>query len=352
MFCSSNASSSYNSYQPSTMVNQQQQQQSHQRYTSPYQSSLWPSPPTDPLLEPSHHAQQQQQEEFLSLSNYGNYAKYPSTNISIEASVAMSHAHHPQQMHHQHSPLSQPQTPSVYPTVYPGNSSYYSQSSTTTTTLYSSFQAPLNTATGSGPVPPLNNRLSQASSSRSLYMPPTPPSSEPGSPSQQQQQMQQQLKNRQVHTGLSSGYRNAAPASTSTPPTQSKQQQQPPYANCVSSALVGSRPSNGKSATLAAPMAHFTLGFQVSSNCAGAVHLNGTVTIPASTFSTSSNGSSSSNSSPPPSTSSEESSHSQSSKQRTQHFGPSSHVPHQPRFNRRNNPELEKRRIHRCDYPG
>lgn len=133
-------------------------------------------------------------------------------------------------------------------------------------------------------------------SNRLLYLPPTPPNSEPGSPSNQQQHLHQQH-----HP-----HHHQQP-----PPPQQQQSQQnqrrtppPPY-NCANN--------------IANPMLHHPM--HISS-----IHLSNGI-------------------------SSVSQSHQHPANHPRQCTTTSPPMP-QPRYNRRNNPELEKRRIHRCDYPG
>ena len=126
-----------------------------------------------------------------------------------------------------------------------------------------------------------------------LYLPPTPPNSEPGSPSTQQQQQRQQQQH--SHTHHSQLPQTSHQQARRTPP--------PPYTIC----------DNGPATGLHHQMPSMTQP----------MHLNDSRLS---------------------------NSHSQ---QISQHSTPST-APTiaQTRYNRRNNPELEKRRIHRCDYPG
>lgn len=122
-----------------------------------------------------------------------------------------------------------------------------------------------------------------------LYLPPTPPNSEPGSPSTQQQQQRQQ----QQHSHPHHAHHTPAPHQPPrrTPP--------PPYNTCA---------NNPNGIPLHHQMASMTTTMHVNSTRLSNSHQqSGVNTTPNLT---------------------------------------------QPRYNRRNNPELEKRRIHRCDYPG
>ena len=124
-----------------------------------------------------------------------------------------------------------------------------------------------------------------------LYLPPTPPNSEPGSPSTQQQQQRQQQQTHPHHSHHAAGPHQPH---RRTPP--------PPYNICENGSVSG-------------------LHHQITS-MTQPLHLNDS-RIPTSH--------------------SQQISHQSTATAQT--------VP-QPRYNRRNNPELEKRRIHRCDYPG
>lgn len=211
---------------------------------------------------------------------------------------------------------------------YPGGYNCPSQA-------YSPFHAPLSSTRANGP--------SQVSS-RSLYMPPTPPSSEPGSPSQQMQQSRagavasHQLKQSSgpIHTS------GSVYLSVGDPLTRAatRKPSPPPSFGCL----------NGKQA-----LAHFTetqvppitgnTQLHLSGGCSG------TIPVPFR--------------------------QQQQQCGRSEEAGKVSHSPAlfasrtasgqsqynaavvaqitatvQPRYNRRNNPELEKRRIHRCDFPG
>lgn len=213
-------------------------------------------------------------------------------------------------------------------------------------------------------------------SSRSLYMPPTPPSSEPGSPSQQQQQQQQimqqsraagvvhhQLQPKQeqssngglIHTNqqqqqqqqyVSSGERTVESSSSS----RSRKPSPPPFSN----GKQGQQQQQQQQA-----VSHFS---QAESRAAqvppivsgNALHLSrsdGTIPVPFGGGQCSAR-SKVSHSAP------NSSSFGRSGQQQAQYnaaivaqITAASHGV-QPRYNRRNNPELEKRRIHRCDYPG
>ena len=121
-----------------------------------------------------------------------------------------------------------------------------------------------------------------------LYLPPTPPNSEPGSPSTQQQQQRQQQQQQHSHHSHHPSHQ----PTRRTPP--------PPYI-CENGVTTG---LHHQMVSITQPM-----------------HLND------SRMSTSQ----------------------QISHQSTASTAPT--IP-QTRYNRRNNPELEKRRIHRCDYPG
>ncbi len=130
-----------------------------------------------------------------------------------------------------------------------------------------------------------------------LYLPPTPPNSEPGSPSTQQQQQQQQRQQQQQQQQQQHSHQHHQ-----QPPHQPQRRTPPPPYTC------GNNP-NG-------PLHHQMPAMPPT------MHLNGRVSV----------------------------SHHQ--QQVSQQSGVSTPSLPQQRYNRRNNPELEKRRIHRCDYPG
>lgn len=180
---------------------------------------------------------------------------------------------------------------------------------------YTSFQAP--SAVG--------QRSQMTGLARSLYMPPTPPSSEPGSPSQQQQQQQ----NRSISHHLKAGPIPTSTVSASYPKQTQQQQQQPsppPY-SCVNGKIVQS---------------HFESQVSpISTVNSGPLHLNNGPFNEGSKVSHTSyrsNGGSTGQYN--------------AAAVMAQITAAAASVTVHPRYNRRNNPELEKRRIHRCDYPG
>ncbi|CAG2101843.1 unnamed protein product [Medioppia subpectinata] len=126
-----------------------------------------------------------------------------------------------------------------------------------------------------------------------LYLPPTPPNSEPGSPSTQQQQQRQQQQQQHPRPHPSHPTPVSNQPHRRTPP--------PPYNTCGTTNDVLHHQMTAMS-----PAVHLNSARMSNSHSQQISHQSGTnaLTVP------------------------------------------------QPRYNRRNNPELEKRRIHRCDYPG
>lgn len=190
------------------------------------------------------------------------------------------------------------------------------------------------------------------SSSRSLYMPPTPPSSEPGSPSQQQQLMQQSRAGvvhelqKQPSSGLiHTNQQQYVSSGETSVQTASRKQSPPPF-------------SNGKQRQQQQSVSHFRHGensSQVAPITVGSgnapLHLSssGTVPVPFGGQCSARSGEGKV---------SHSGSFGRNGQQQAQYnaaivaqITAASHGV-QPRYNRRNNPELEKRRIHRCDYPG
>ena len=206
--------------------------------------------------------------------------------------------------------------------------------------VYHSFQAPLANNRSSGTV------LNQAHT-RSLYMPPTPPSSEPGSPSTQQQM---QSRAGAVQASAHQLKQSSGPIHTT--------------GSCLSSADSIQTPSkkqfsaNGKQQQQT--LAHFADSSQVSP-ITSSVHLSGTVSLPfgqqqqCGPSTREENQLSHQRQTLFPSSSTRLSTGLQHQQQQSQYnVSTLTQVTTtvQPRYNRRNNPELEKRRIHRCDYPG
>ena len=228
---------------------------------------------------------------------------------------------------------------------------------------------------GAPPTATISRSASSSSSSASSgpsshrYMPPTPPSSEPGSPSQQQQQIIQQQSRAAAAAGVPHQSGNGGPIHTNQYLSSGETtiQRSPSSAAASStrkqpSAALPPPFSNGKQRQQ--PLSHFgqeNTSAQVPSISANAVHLsssgNGTIPVPFG------GGGSGQCLVGPRSSGKVSHSFSRNSGQQQQYnaaavvaqitaashgHGGSS----QPRYNRRNNPELEKRRIHRCDYPG
>ena len=134
-----------------------------------------------------------------------------------------------------------------------------------------------------------------------LYLPPTPPNSEPGSPSTQQVQQQQQ--HHQQHQHHQQQHSHSHSHSHHHNPHQNQRRTPPPPYACIGN-------SNGPLQGSMATTMHLTNGIST----VGYHHQQVT----------------------------------QQSPQQQQTISQQQTT----RYNRRNNPELEKRRIHRCDYPG
>lgn len=289
-----------------------------QRYVSSYQTAVMPS--HDKCWDENVSGIN---EEFMNLkSNDLSISVYHRFNGNNASSSDMSHEG-------SMPPCGQHYLPGAYSNSY----------SCQTTPMYPSFQAPIVASGGS-----TSTSGPSQGHSRSLYMPPTPPSSEPGSPS-----TQQQMQSRPGATVARASHQlkqSSGPIHTTGPclaadsiQTPSTRKQSPPPFSCA----------NGKPQQA---LAHFTEGAQVPP-ISSSVHLSGTIPVPF--------GQQPRHCGP----SGEESKVSHSSPlfpnsatrlTPGQHYNVSSvaqiTATVHPRYNRRNNPELEKRRIHRCDFPG
>lgn len=202
---------------------------------------------------------------------------------------------------------------------------------------------------GASSIPPAASRNSSGSS-RSLYMPPTPPSSEPGSPSQQQQQIIQQSRAAGVmHQGKpSSGLIHTNQQYLSSGETStSRKQSPPPFSN-------GKQRQQGLSQFRQSERSNSAGVAPIVGNGNGPLHLSsgGTIPVPfaGGQCSVRSGDGKVSHSAPAQFGRSGQQQEEYNAAIVAQITAASHGV--QPRYNRRNNPELEKRRIHRCDYPG
>lgn len=296
-------------------------QVSSQRYSITYQSNFVSS--QDKCWE--ENGTGIKEEQFVDHKETPVYSRYHS---SVNQSVEMPHD----------------------PTMSQNNGESYLYSdyvhpySATTTPMYPSFQAPTVGSRSQASLP--GSTQVSGASTRSLYMPPTPPSSEPGSPStQQQQQMQSRnvaMASHHLKTGAHSttGLIHTTNAYLSTSNDgQVKQPSPPPFSSV-----------NGKSTH--AQLTHFTEASQVSPISSS--HLNnGTIPVPFSHSAQQCHNNSTGSEGPKVShsTSMFTGGRANDGPQYNTVVGQISASVH-PRYNRRNNPELEKRRIHRCDYPG
>lgn len=301
---------------------------------------------------------QQQSSQLLA---YGS--RYPNNVVGNSNSPTMTLENNVNQQHH---------PAAGYPSAYYGHHHHHQQQQAQQSVhpnMYtsSSFQVPVTGSTRVQQQPQhvsISNGLMPPLVSRSLYMPPTPPSSEPGSPSNQQQQQQQQrnasLKGNNLPAEgvyqLGPESSQASTQSTSTNTTY----------NCV----------NGKHQQ--ANLGQFAVSLQVSSISESTLHLNGTVsgTLDRQLQQQQQHSQEPAQCVPFCDEKSRLVSHthsvpfvartaataavslsSTSARPATDPFNAVSviaaatSVVHS-RFNRRNNPELEKRRIHRCDFPG